>query len=426
MAQAFGSFLRRRSVNPRTWVKASKAPSRRMVNHSKSSSALSDPFDIIRQTDVPLSSTPSNCFWRDSHDAVCEDVKEWLASLCGLGDESDNLILINKAFPPAISSNSLWTQGRKFPDVSLYGEDELVIQVEVDSGGRETTIFHLIIGLIDQSRYERNYNTTISKTTGFYFPIGEGFIERVDCVWNDEDVQYDVTCTQLELEDAKQLVLEIWGNRTSTSFSGPCTRFTLPMTVSFLRAKFGADSYQLHSGESVVIMCPSRHLVYKFPLGRRAFASLTYFATNLDLQRTAKPRIATSLRGWFEYDAYSPPLSSSNARQYIVPLVETVVEAIKELHGVGSAHLDIRLENICFDGNSRAILIDIDRSCRITDGPSSLYVLYSKSEMYKCPTASWTCENLDWKQFGMLIQELAGSTHDFITKLIHNGELLIL
>ena len=246
---------------------------------------------------------------------MCEDVKEWLASLCGLeGDESDNLVLINQAFPPAISSNSLWTQGRKLPDVSLYDEDdELLFQVEVDSGSRETTIFNLIIGLIDQNRYERNYDTTISKTTG------EEFIERVDCVWDDEGVEYDVTCTQLELEDAKQLVLEIWGNRTSTSFSGPHTQFTLPMTVSFLHATFGANSYQLHSGESVVIMCPSRRLVYIFPLGRRAFASLTKFATNLNLQRTATSRVATSFEGYFEYDAYSPPLSSSNARQHTPP-----------------------------------------------------------------------------------------------------------
>ena len=70
-----------------------------------------------------------------------------------------------------------------------------------------------------------------------------------------------------------------------------------------------------------------------------------------------------------------------------VPFVKSVVKAIQELHRFNTAHLDIRLENICFN---TAILIDIDRSCSKTDHASHLYLRFSRSEMYKCESDTWT------------------------------------
>ncbi len=121
---------------------------------------------------------------------MCADVKTWICDLYSIDeDEEDSVVLINQAMPSAISNNSLWTKVRKHPDVTVYDpglDAELILQIEVDSGDRDSTIFVLVLGLTDQSRY---YDSTIS--SGFYFPVGDGFIERVDCAWNDAKLNYE-------------------------------------------------------------------------------------------------------------------------------------------------------------------------------------------------------------------------------------------
>ena len=40
----------------------------------------------------------------------------------------------------------------------------------------------------------------------------------------------------------------------------------------------------------------------------------------------------------------------------------SVQSAVEEFHGMGFAHLDLRVPDICFDGQWQAVLIDLDRS----------------------------------------------------------------
>jgi tRNA A-37 threonylcarbamoyl transferase component Bud32 len=56
-----------------------------------------------------------------------------------------------------------------------------------------------------------------------------------------------------------------------------------------------------------------------------------------------------------------------------------VVEAIQELHSdpPGIAHLDIRLENVCFH-SGHAVLIDFDRSAKIDEGTDDANMLSSR------------------------------------------------
>jgi len=75
----------------------------------------------------------------------------------------------------------------------------------------------------------------------------------------------------------------------------------------------------------------------------------------------------------------------------------------KELHKkLEVAHLDIRLENICFkesDGEFSAVLIDLDRCAPVSK--RSDFIMYSKSCMYQKPAGEWfTNEKFDWMQLG--------------------------
>ena len=54
----------------------------------------------------------------------------------------------------------------------------------------------------------------------------------------------------------------------------------------------------------------------------------------------------------FKYKALLPPLRVSEAKLHLKDLVNGVVKALNELHSCGIAHIDVRLENICFDEES--------------------------------------------------------------------------
>ena len=68
------------------------------------------------------------------------------------------------------------------------------------------------------------------------------------------------------------------------------------------------------------------------------------------------------------------------------------------------AHLDIRLENICFkesDGEFSAVLIDLNRCAPVSK--LSDFIMYSKSCMYQKPAGEWfTNKKFDWMQLGWL------------------------
>ena len=67
------------------------------------------------------------------------------------------------------------------------------------------------------------------------------------------------------------------------------------------------------------------------------------------------------------FDLVQPPLTCVEARMCLLEFVSTIRDAITSLRERKIAHLDIRLENICFDVNSsKALLIDVDRSVKYT------------------------------------------------------------
>lgn len=78
-----------------------------------------------------------------------------------------------------------------------------------------------------------------------------------------------------------------------------------------------------------------------------------------------------------------PPLLRNQVKQVIVEFVVKVVHAIDELHGMGIAHLDLRLENICVDELAFApILIDLDQSRQLCSGLPGKE-MYGESHMYE-------------------------------------------
>lgn len=437
------SFMASRNVDLRTWTKQSHAPSRRVVNSSKSASALSDPFDLMLIGEIG-GNTPYDGFWRDTHEYVCADIKEWICDLCNIPDgEMDTCVRINQSMPSEIMNGTLWTTKRKNPDVTTYSspseleqdeveleqdEVELEVVIEVDSGNKDSTIFKLALDLIDHNRYYRNKDSQISGCTGFYFPVGTGVVEKVDCVWDDKKIKYKILCTGIAEADLNQTfrnVLQQTKAKNTRIRNLVSSNFTLPMSEQYISTTFGTGAHQLCSGDSIVIINSEREEVYKHPLPKDAYITLQMARKMEGLRHTAIPITSPSTipPEYYTFKAYKPPLTHTEAKTHIVLFVRSVVRAIQELHSFNTAHLDIRLENICFNANNEAILIDIDRSRTKTKSSFHLFLRYSRAEMYRCESHTWTCENLDWKQLGLLIRELTSENHYFLQRLITQGEL---
>ena len=50
----------------------------------------------------------------------------------------------------------------------------------------------------------------------------------------------------------------------------------------------------------------------------------------------------------FEHLIPPPPLGRSQAKSCLVDFVDKAAAALEAVHGLGYAHLDVRLQNICF------------------------------------------------------------------------------
>ena len=85
-------------------------------------------------------------------------------------------------------------------------------------------------------------------------------------------------------------------------------------------------------------------------------------------------------------------------RKNIHEFIVGVVHAIRELHRVNIAHLDIRLENICYDSQG-PILIDLDRW---EAADTSFSECYGNTCMYPEPR-KYFCEQVDNIQFGYML-----------------------
>ena len=111
--------------------------------------------------------------------------------------------------------------------------------------------------------------------------------------------------------------------------------------------------------------------------------------------------LTTVLRNdYFEFPLLKPPMKQEAAKKFLIPFVSSVLFALNELHGLGLAHLDIRLANVCFDSDNRAILIDLDR-CKDVNN-CALAMVGTKSLMYPYHS-DWVYGQWDYVQLGLMI-----------------------
>ena len=112
-------------------------------------------------------------------------------------------------------------------------------------------------------------------------------------------------------------------------------------------------------------------------------------------------RMIFGLMFWV-FPLITPPLSDRSALRCLGPLIQSTAKAIESLHKLGFAHLDIRLDNICFHSGN-PVLIDFDFAKFVgIEVPQSIFHRNEVSCLYKCRGSVKTCAQCDWMQLGWM------------------------
>ena len=445
-----------------SWTKSTHASVRPRPNSSDSSVSartadLLNLLNVNRDPDssptYPLSSVISNISSAATrrHDSTCEEVAKWIRDKANLPVNSEK-IKIGVGLPSPTRDDPLWIASRKHPDVSWH-EGEVVLQIEVVSSyNAEKTVNKLCLGLVDQLRSWKNRLSSVASIVGFVFPISNVSRDAVDCgqcvkmvklSWQDRMFQYNAEVIALDAGDVWNALSRVQAEQLrqlNSLRSSANQHFTLPLSDRYVKDTFTMSAYQVKSGESVVIL-DDEH-AYKCPLSQRATHRLHFLSGNPprfhSYTASAFPQEVVFLgRPFYKFKRYGHPLKVQGIRPCKHAFIEAVIRSLQALHNeTGIAHLDIRIENVCWDNEGHAVFIDFDRSIEkdvlIKDGVGNMY---GDSLMYPA-TATWQSRpawSVDYRQIAIMIGHIEGNTnphrvpppllHPFMQKLYNEGKL---
>ena len=264
---------------------------------------------------------------------------------------SDHQVQVFKGLRSIFSSQNIR------PDVVVYWNEIPVLVVEVHSSPYERTLRKLALVLVEQLRWLRNGDPSITKWTGFCLPKSceETCVSQVDVIWDEATLKFWFTYSCLEegvVLDAIKSSLESQIEKLK-DFVVPLTcRFSLPLSKEGL-CRFGTNAFQVESKSSIIV-CDGE-FIYKRIIDEAEDKRMLEFYTFGTPQKEYQIPKETYWYNeeqhlwWYVFPFLVPPKSRSEARKCLPVLVQGVAQAIQRMHSVlKMAHLDIRLKNVCF------------------------------------------------------------------------------
>ena len=253
------------------------------------------------------------------------------------------------------------------------------------------------------------------EVAGYYFPSCKRptSVIKVTVTWSDNHLSFTASRTPLPADHVAKSIkadLEREIGRWRGMRHGSPMRFVLPLTSSFVHESFGDRSVQILSGHSVVILDQRQILKCNLipAFGHRLLQLFSVGERGPQLERSLLPngRMIVEGKEYFTYKLLLKPIDRYEARIIFGGedrFADGVFKALHELHDTCSlAHMDLRLENVCFDPvNHQPILIDLDRSAP-KDDQCYYHHLPSTSTMYRPRDQNWVLENIDLLQVGLM------------------------
>lgn len=388
-----------------------------------------DSFDLPTDYDLGDILTNYSCPAAEDSETSCKKlVESFMNTSRGFTVEAKKAVAVFRELPQSIYSN------REVPDVVVYDKaGNIILTIEVHSCVKKMSFNNIIkktvLELIDIIRYYKGICSDITKCTGYTFPKFERKLCVVEVVVEFKNFMFVYELKCISLNDVKKNMLTaINGNQQRFE---ACFGKTVPKHVHFVKlseselhtfrhfcnttnldASVMSQDMDIHveqyaSKEALLISCNER--MWKFPSRRKDAERLNNPPQGdyvVPLKRWISVRRDEQFftgKGWFHYPKVKHfPMVPSEAKACIADFVSELCGVLVKLHDSYYVHLDVRLENICFNDSYRLILVDLDRCCYIDD--VSRGDTMGSSIMYQdCKE-----EKIDWKQVGCMLLWIYG------------------
>ena len=314
----------------------------------------------------------------------------------------------------------LCTKNQK-PDLFLCLKEDVTAEmiVEIHSSPYEDTIRKSLFVATDLLRLRRMYNDGIKTITAFNFPKlpnikGEKIpqcVVKLVVTWENFSVYYDLT--QLKTpDDVRREILEAVSsfavlNNTQMSMD----RVLMKLSTDDLEKFNGINPKQIPSEGSLMVSCGDS--IFKRPFWTLHVLQLWKLHVSVlnlvarSLSRPSQNAITVQIQPalisetyFFKYDrVHYDPMTGEEAKKCLQHFFSEVRSVIGQLHDTYKlAHMDIRLDNICFNQQFKPILIDLDRS----EGIGTERVFHSAYA--SCMSRKdMSPEKTDWMQLGWML-----------------------
>ena len=318
---------------------------------------------------------------------------------------------------------SYFVAKKKRPDSSVLIRDfPCAILEMVSDNNIEKTSGELLAHLLDQLRLFRSYDPDKDyKLKGWIVPPLTSAYPTVSITfwWDCEGYVFD---TKLKYGIGRdELVTDIQSQLKEvctyirTTFQEPMQhKFFLPLSRRTLLT-FGDNAIQLHSGKSIVVA--TKEKVHKLIVSPKVFTQYTEFLAALTIKGLLSKHMCLLRKPENSLFLESPrlmyPFEPSEVVCCLADFAEICTVALESIHAIGVAHLDVRLDNICFQyekgNNIIAVLIDFDNSRFV-----KAQKFQGSGRMFES-IEEWTNANLDWRQLGIILAWIVDSrsvTHE--------------
>ena len=320
--------------------------------------------------------------------AAHEGLQKWINGILeSLGQNESFEAVFEKHAKAQKKLVPIFVSSTVIPDVTLVTRNDgiAILEMEVNSSPYEGTLDKVGLDLIDQLRWLRHCDPTLEKWTGFAFPklFDKAAVSEVTITWKDDELLFELTFVPLQLRDVKRRIETVIDNLLSTFQSKieghmPDPKECLPGIVlsdQFLEKEFGPTAWQIPASQAIVVQAQT--FIYKYHWNHSACRRITDLMhlvkdDGKDTEENPAPKTAKRdmpfliprdvkwicNKMFFESQLLDCPCRQEDIKnsKSLRKFAESVSKAIQFVHTeLKIAHLDIRLENVCWRNGSSMI-----------------------------------------------------------------------
>ena len=227
-------------------------------------------------------------------------------------------------------------------------------------------------------------------------------VVKLEITWKDFVFRYILTPI-VKIDEVKENIINGFRALTGTEKIRRVVMRHSLADLQCLGQRFGQKFGQIPSNNAIMVQSDTH--VLKLPMRRNELDALERCRRSVCSQNVSTFVIQLTLEGvgdanFYMYTrVYYDPMNCDEARKCLKQFYCSVRNSLRQLHNILElAHLDIRLDNICFNQSFQPVFIDLDRNMTVSEKK----VMYTDSHscMY---VEGMRAGHTDWIQLGWLI-----------------------